>query len=194
MTTNRFKALEEQAVEIEIGHVSREINVSCIDIERPKGINEVGRKRTGKYVSAGKGKITVDSGAGESVMPKGLLPGEEMVEGHQKKNGVNYIAANGNKMENYGEKKVRFKHGEDSVMNSIVLQATDVRKPLAAVSRILDKGNRVVFSRSGSYIQHEKSGKKIELKEENVVFALEVEFFEPEAEASVEQSFTRQGN
>jgi hypothetical protein len=51
-----------------------------------------------------------------------------------------------------------------------------------------------VFSRSGSHVQHEKSGKKIELKEENGVFVLEVEFFEPEAEASVEQSFTRQSN
>ena len=37
---------------------------------------------------------------------------------------------------------------------------TDVAKPLASVSRILDKGNTVVFSRTkgGSYILNEKTG------------------------------------
>ena len=77
-------------------------------------------------------------------------------------------------------------------MISIVFQATDVRKPLAAVSRILDKGNKVVFSRYGSFIQNEKRGRKFELKEENGVFVMEVEFFEPEAAVPKEQDFTRQ--
>ena len=106
---------------------------------------------------------------------------------------MNYIAANGNRMDNYGEKKIRFRQGGQSALNSIVFQATDVRKPLAAVSRILDKGNKVVFSRYGSFIQNEKSGRKIELKEENGVFVMEVEFFEPEAAVEKEQDFTRQG-
>ena len=38
-------------------------------------------------------------------------------------------------MENY-ENKMRFRQGTQSAINSMVFQATDVRKPLAAVSRI----------------------------------------------------------
>ena len=79
-------------------------------------------------------------------------------------------------------------------MNSIVFQATDVRKPLAAVSRILDKGNKVVSSRYGSFKQNEKSGRKIELKEENGVFVVEVVFVEPEAAVPKEQDFTSRAN
>ena len=168
-----------------------ECGLDSLDVEVPNvGVNAVQRK-TGKMKSAGKGKITIDSGAGESVLPKDMLPNEELIEGEAKKNGVKYVAANGSKMENYGEKKVRFKHGADEVLNSITFQATEVKKPLAAVSKILDKGNVVVSSRKGSYILNEKTGKKIELKEERGTFVMEVEFFEPEVTT---EGFPRPGS
>ena len=63
-----------------------------------------------------------------------------------------YVAANGGKMENIVEKKVKFKRAGSKAVNSITFQVTDVSKPLASVSRNLDKGNTVIFSRSGSYI------------------------------------------
>ena len=81
-------------------------------------------------------------------------------------------------------------------MNKITFQVTDVAKPLASVSRILDKGNTVVFSRTkgGSYILNEKTGGKIPLVEEKGTFVMNVEYFQPEeAEAQGEMSgFTRQ--
>ena len=98
----------------------------------------------------GKGKITIDSGAAESVTPKDMLVNEPVIEGQAKKNGVKHVAANGARMENQGEKRVRFKTSGSGMMNSITLQVTDVGKPLAAVSRILDKGNTVVFSRGAA--------------------------------------------
>ena len=55
------------------------------------------------------------------------------------KNRVKYVAANDARMENQGEKKIRFKKSEGEVLNSITFQVTDVGKPLAAVSKILDK-------------------------------------------------------
>ena len=143
--------------------------------------------------SAGKGKITIDSGAGESVMPKEMLPNEELVEGLAKKSGVRYVAANGSKMDNYGEKRVRFRQGEDEVLNSIVFQSTDVRKPLAAVSKIIDKNNKVVFDKDGSYILNKKTGRRIELLEERGTFVMEVEFLEPEFESEA-PGFTRRGD
>ena len=46
-----------------------------------------------KLKPAGKGRITIDSGAAESVLPVGMLPGEETVEGESKRKGVRYVAA-----------------------------------------------------------------------------------------------------
>ena len=40
-----------------------------------------------------------------------MLPNENLVEGAAKKGGVKYVAANGGGMDNYGEKRVRFKQG-----------------------------------------------------------------------------------
>ena len=58
---------------------------------------------------------------------------------------------------------------------------TGVSKPLASVSRILDKGNTVVFSRSGegSYIRNEATGEKVPIVEDKGTFVMVVEFLEP---------------
>ena len=80
-------------------------------------------------------------------------------------------------MEDHGEKRVRFRrHGSEAV-NSITFQVTGVSKPLASVSRILDKGNTVVFSRSGegSYIPNEATGEKVPIVEDKETFAMDVE-------------------
>ena len=64
---------------------------------------------TGRLRSAGRGKVTIDSGAAESVMPRGMLEGEPLVQGEAKRLGVKYVAANGAKMDNHGQKRIRFK-------------------------------------------------------------------------------------
>ena len=71
------------------------------------------------------------------------------------------------------------------------MASTDVGKPLASVSRILDKGNTVVFSRKqgGSYIVN-CTGQKTPLTEEKGTFVMDVEYFEPDESA---EGFTRQG-
>ena len=148
--------------------------------------------RAGKLRSAGKGKVTIDSGAAESVMPWGMLSGEPLVEGEAKKAGVRYVAANGAKMENYGEKKVRFRKEGVTGINSMLFQVTDVGKPLASVSRILDKGNTVVFSRGhgGSYVVSDRTGQRIPLIEEKGTFVMEVEYLEPDP---LDEGFAGQG-
>ena len=62
-------------------------------------------------------------------------------------------------------------------MNSTTLQVAEVSTPLVSVSRILDKGNAVIFSRSGSYILNEASGRMIPIVEERGTFGfLESDF------------------
>ena len=96
-------------------------------------------KKRAKLKSAGHGEITIDSGAADSVLPAATVPGEPLVEGCAKKAGVKYLAACGTSMPNRGEKNVKFeaKDGNGSLA-SIKFQVTDVNKPLAAVSKIME--------------------------------------------------------
>ena len=165
-------------------------DIGGLEVEMPdRSIAGIGREQ---LKPAGKGKVTIDSGAAESVMPRGMLENEPLVEGEAKRLGVRYVAANGAKMDNYGEKKVRFRKEGLSGVSNMLFQVTDVGKPLASVARILDKGNSVVFSRkpSGSYIVNDQSGRKIPLVEEKGTFVMEVEYLEPGAK---EGGFAGQG-
>ena len=90
--------------------------------------------------------------------------------------GVTYIAANGNKMPNLGEKKVHFKT-KDGLNSSITFQVTKVKKPLAAVSKITEKGNWVCFGPSEAYIQNVATGKRTDLELRNGTYSLDVEYF-----------------
>ena len=187
---NRFQPLEEEACA-----------VGSLDVMEPE-VNEVATSKVTalnrKLRSAGRGKITVDSGAAESVLPTGMVPGEPLVEGSSKKAGVKYMAACGTSMPNRGEKRVKFRtaDGQCDGLSSIQFQVTDVNKPLAAVSKILDKGNSVLFTRGGkgSCIINDATGEKIYLTEEKGVFVLDVEFFEPDAEGAQAAGFARQGS
>lgn len=201
---NSFAALavgDECDVEervFDIGAIEEVDNASlgALDIEvDDQAVAHVGRSR--RLVSAGRGKITIDSGAAESVLPRGMLPNEPLREGAAKRSGVKYVAANGARMETLGEKRARFRRSGEAGINGITFQVTDVAKPLAAVSRILDKGNRVVFNRGaeGSYIENVSTGEWMPLKEEKGTFVLEVDFLQPE-EAMEEQAaagFARRG-
>jgi hypothetical protein len=119
-----------------------------------------------------KGKITVDSGAGGSVWPKAMeVPGPML-----RKAGVRFEAANGTPIENYGQKMIFFMVKGRSC--SMKYNVTDVRKPLAAVSAIVDEGNIVVFKPGlrTSYIENIASGEKLPLLRENGTYVLEMEY------------------
>ena len=54
-------------------------------------------------------------------------------------------------------------------------QVTDVHRPLMSVSRICDRGNRVVFEAQGGYIESLSSGEKIHVLRDQNVYRLQVE-------------------
>ena len=132
--------------------------------------------------------MTIDSGAAESVMPRGMLEKEPLVEGEAKRLGVKYVAANGAKMDNYGQKRIRSKKEGLGGISDMLFQVTDVGKPLASATRILDK----VISRKqgGSCIVNNNSGQKIQLTEEKGTFVVDVEYLEPNVDP---EGFARQG-
>ena len=89
--------------------------------------------------------------------------------------GLCYIAANGGKMPNLGEKHVKFQTKE-GMNSSVVFQVTHTRKPLVSVSEIVHKGNKVVFAAGRSYIENAKTGQQIELVEECGTYHMDVDF------------------
>jgi len=134
---------------------------------------EIANKRQKKPI--GTGKITIDSGAAESVMPMEILKEIQLKESKGSKAGVQYIAANGGRMPNLGEKQVHFKTS-DGAESNVVFQVTHARKPLASVSKMVKKGNRVIFSPSGSYIENIATKKRIDMQEVNGTYQIDVEY------------------
>ena len=123
----------------------------------------------------GKGRITIDSGAAESVMPMEYLPEIKVLPSEGSRKGVQYVTANGGKMPNLGEHKVHFKTA-DGGTSSVVFQVTHARKPLASVSKIVEKGNRVVFDKESSYIENLHTGKRVPIELYNGTYHLDVEY------------------
>ena len=123
-------------------------------------------------------EVCVDSGAGESVCPVEAFPSYETKT--IQKIGVTYTAAGGQPLVNVGGKKPRFKtNGIDATMT---FQATTmIKKPLAAASKIAEKGNRVILDDivSESYIENKKTGTRIPLKLKNGVYMMEMQVKQP---------------
>ena len=118
-------------------------------------------------------KITVDSGAADSVMP--LRGAGELFPMLPKKEGVRFCAANGQAIENYGRRNVAFKVGGGKRINCMTFHVTNVTKTLASVSKMVEKGNSVHFTPEGSYIEG-AGGERIPLSLENGVYVMDFEY------------------
>ena len=117
-------------------------------------------------------KVCVDSGAWESVCPVDAFP--SYATHKTAKTGVSYTAAGGQALINVGEKRPNYKSG--GVDAWMAFQCTKVQTPLAAASKIAEKGNRIVLDDADleSYILNKTSGKKILLNTENGVYMMQM--------------------
>ena len=116
-------------------------------------------------------EITLDSGAAETVGPKGAV-GNVRIRRDNGREGIMYRAANGNTMPNYGEQRLAWESEEDS-KGGINIQVTDVTKVLASVGKICEAGNRVVFEPEGGYIERISDGNRTKFKKKGAVYVLE---------------------
>ena len=90
------------------------------------------------------------------------------------------INASGGRINHYGSRKVNFEaedSEEDGGMMGLVFQVSDVRKPLAAVWRIAEKGNVVCFGpeEEDNFIMNKKSGKKVLLRKRGGSYIMRVQ-------------------
>ena len=161
-------------------------NCGCEETKDKKAMNErICEKvffvnavsQDGEWASLGKGDIIVDSAADESCWPVGQGDAYPTKAASRK---MVLRTANGGDMEHYGEKEVIFKYegGEGKDPVGLKFQVTDVRKPLLAVRRLVEKGNKVVLAggEGESYILNEVTGVKIPIKKKGGSFVIEAHF------------------
>lgn len=117
------------------------------------------------------GKITIDSGAADSVIPYESLKGVFPLLLRQE--GVKFSAANGSPLQNYGKMDVAFKAKGREGINCMSFHATDVKKPLASVRKIVEEGSSVHFIPFGSYIQG-VNGERVNLQVEGGVYVSDI--------------------
>ena len=143
--------------------------------EKVHFVNSVGEDKD--WTSLGKGDIIVDSAADESCWPVGQGDAYPIKEASRK---MVLRTANGGDMEHYGEKEIFIKYGGGEGKDPVGLrfQVTDVRKPLLAVRRLVEKGNKVVLAggENESYIMNEATGVKIPIKKKGGSFVIEAHF------------------
>ena len=62
----------------------------------------------------------------------------------------------------------------------VLFQIVDVSKPLVSVSAICERGNRVIFGRSGGIIQNLRTGSQTPFLRENGAYVLSVRLLDDE--------------
>ncbi len=147
-------------------------------------------------------EITVDSGAGQSVMNPEDMPGVKVEESEGSRKGLKYKGPGSEVLPNLGQMVVTLMT-LGGLVGRTTWQAAKVRKPLMAVSAINDKGNMVVFDSKGSAIIPgntaearqirdlvQKMQNKIDLERKNGVFTLKAWLTAP---GDNQSGFTRQG-
>ena len=120
-------------------------------------------------------ELTIDSGAGEKVMPAYMAPNTPVTE--SKESGVMYTAANGDMMPNRGCKRVKVttQEGQLRTMN---MQITDANRALMSVAKICDAGHTVTFTTDGGVIRNKTSGEETKFRRENNVYRMTVKLNE----------------
>ena len=92
--------------------------------------------------------LTVDSGASDTVVPPSVCSSAPLVRGS--KFGIEYEIADGNTVENLGERLCLMKTSENATPDTDALemqfQVVDVSKALMSVHRVCEQGHDVLFS------------------------------------------------
>ena len=116
-------------------------------------------------------RLTVDSGATESVMQQDTLRAIPVKEGSACRKGTKYEVANGQLIPNLGERDFTGE-SEEGVRNSLKIQVADVNRDLLAVYKIVQNGSEVHFDSTGSYIRNKTTGEVIWLEEDSGMYVL----------------------
>jgi len=128
--------------------------LSTLKTIEPAGLNSIAED---EWVEI---DVAIDSGATETVMSEETLNGViDIKESAACKRGIVYEVADGTQIPNLGERQF-LGIMEDGSAKGVTAQVCAVNKTLMSVSKIANKGNRIVFDDDGSYIEHKVTGEK----------------------------------
>ena len=139
-------------------------------------------------------EIMVDSGAAEHVASPKDFPSHMISESEGSRRGIKYIAANGDKMPNVGEQKVKVYTGEGHLCGLRFQSVDKVTRPILSVPRLTETGHSCQFRKDGGTIVNLKTGQKTHFYRKGGVYVMGV-WIVPvnEGNKKNESSFTRQG-
>ena len=130
----------------------------------------------------------VDSGAGQTVGPKGLFKMFPLKPSPGSIAGQHYVSATKHRVPNLGERKVKFKTEEGDELG-IVVQETDIGELFISVDKLVDNGNEVNLTRKNPHIWHVKTGRITKLYRRRGQF-----MFKMHVKTKGEPVFSRQGS
>ena len=80
-------------------------------------------------------------------------------------------------MYHYGEKRVDFVTGDHHDVNRMHFQVTDVKRPLAAVHRIAERGHVVQFGPKAedNFIKNVETGQRIAIRKKGRSYVMDVD-------------------
>ena len=99
--------------------------------------------------------VTADSGAADHVAPKEVASHLRVQETSASRQGMKYVAANGHKIANEGQKVIRGLTDEGMPLG-MTWQVAEVKRPLASIGRMCDAGNAAIFTKKGGYVVPEE--------------------------------------
>jgi predicted RNA-binding protein len=105
------------------------------------------------------------------VAPKKVARAFSLRETAMSKNRISFVAANGSKIDNYGERKV-IGHTDEGEGVTMRMTCADVQKVLGSVHRINMGGNRVMLDGDQSYMECRRTGRRTPIKYENGQYIL----------------------
>ena len=135
-------------------------------------------------------KVSLDSGAIDWVTNKETGKAFKIRETETSKAGLGYRAANGTKIENYGERVVEgFTEGWEPV--AVAMQIAEVNKTLGSAFRMNQCGNVIVLDGENSYFVNKATGKKTRMYQENGQFVFNIWTKAPGKDVDNERGVTR---
>ena len=117
--------------------------------------------------------VVVDSGAGENVMPVGVLDFAPIKPTPRSKAGKGFRGAGGEQIANHGEQRVICKTKEGQTRRT-TWQVADVRRPLMSVSRMAAAGNEIILNGHNPRVINKKTNEVTHLRREGNVYVLDL--------------------
>jgi hypothetical protein len=116
-------------------------------------------------------RVQVDSGAIDTVAPKDIASAFSVMKTRMSEAGIGFVAANGSKIENYGERQVvGYTDEGDSV--GMRMTVADVQKVLGSVHKMNKGGNKVVLDGRNSYMENKANGRRTQIHYEDGQYIL----------------------